>query len=223
MAASATARELAAASGKGRAMSTKGKNDAPIRLFTTQEEWAAWLEKNHRKQDGLWLRIAKKDSGLTSVTYLEAVETALCHGWIDGLKRPESKKAWLQRFVPRRPKSLWSKINREKALALIASGRMKEPGLEMIKQAQSDGRWETAYDSAKNSKVPADFQAVLDANPKALAFFEALDGTNRYAVLFRIQTAVKAETRSRKIQELVEMLKRNERIHEPRRSRGSEK
>jgi len=197
-------------------MSAKEKK-ASIRLFATQSNWAAWLERNYRKQDGLWLRIAKKDSGLKSVTYPEAIETALCYGWIDGLKRPESEKAWLQRFVPRRPKSLWSKINREKAEVLIACGRMKDPGLEAIKQAQSDGRWETAYDSAKNSKVPPDFRAALDACPKAQAFFEELDGTNRYAVLFRIQTATKPETRARKIEQMVELLKNNKRIHEPRR------
>lgn len=197
-------------------MSAKGKK-ASIRLFATQADWAAWLEKNHHNPDGLWLRIAKKDSGLKSVTYLEAIETALCYGWIDGLKRPESERAWLQRFVPRRPKSLWSKINRTKAEALIACGRMKDPGLEAIKQAQTDGRWETAYDSAKTSKVPPDFQTALDACPKARAFFGGLDGTNRYAVLFRIQTATKPETRARKIEQMVELLKNNKRIHEPRR------
>lgn len=198
-------------------MSPKKKTQDAIRLFATQADWAAWLDENHRNQDGLWLRIAKKDSGLKSVTYLEAIETALCYGWIDGLKRPESEKAWLQRFVPRRPKSLWSRINREKAEALIACGRMKGPGLEAIKKAQSDGRWETAYDSAKNSKVPADFQAALDGCPKAQEFFEHLDGTNRYAVLFRIQTATKAETRARKIEQMVELLKNKKRIHEARR------
>lgn len=198
-------------------MSANKKNQAPTRLFATQANWAAWLEKNHRNQDGLWLRIAKKDSGLKSVTYVEAIETALCYGWIDGLKRPESEQTWLQRFVPRRPKSLWSKINREKAQALIATGRMKDPGLEAIKQAQSDGRWETAYDSAKTSKVPPDFQAALDASSKARKFFEGLDGANRYAVLFRIQTATKPETRARKIEQMVELLKNNKRIHEPRR------
>jgi uncharacterized protein YdeI (YjbR/CyaY-like superfamily) len=198
-------------------MKAKEKKEALIRLFATQADWTAWLEKNHHHQDGLWLRIAKKDSGLKSVTYLEAIEIALCYGWIDGLKRPESEKAWLQRFVPRRPKSLWSRINREKAEALITSGRMKDPGMEAIKLAQSDGRWETAYDSAKNSKVPPDFQAALGNCSKAQKCFEGLDGTNRYAVLFRIQTATKPETRTRKIEQMVELLKNNKRIHEPRR------
>jgi uncharacterized protein YdeI (YjbR/CyaY-like superfamily) len=197
-------------------MSAKEKKSS-VRLFSTQADWTAWLEENYRNTDGLWLRIAKKDSGLQSVTYPQAIETALCYGWIDGLKRPESEKAWLQRFVPRRPKSLWSKINREKAEALIACGRMKDPGLEAIKLAQRDGRWETAYDSAKTSKVPADFQAALDVCRKARKFFDALDGTNRYAVLFRIQTATKPETRARKIEQMVELLKNNKRIHETRR------
>lgn len=197
-------------------MSAAKKGQTPARLFATQRDWASWLETNHTNQDGIWLRIAKKDSGLKSVTYAEAIETALCYGWIDGLKRPESEKAWLQRFVPRRPKSLWSRINREKAEALIANGRMKDPGLEAIKQAQSDGRWQTAYDSAKTSKVSPDFQAALDACPEAREFFEELDSTNRYAVLFRIQTATNAEKRARKIEQMVELLKNKKRIHEPR-------
>jgi uncharacterized protein YdeI (YjbR/CyaY-like superfamily) len=201
-------------------MSATPKEGAGARLFASQAAWAAWLEKNHRKQDGLWLRIAKKDSGLKSVTYPEALETAICYGWIDGQKRPDSDGTWLQRFVPRRPKSIWSRINREKALALIANGRMKPPGMEVIQQAKEDGRWEAAYDSARSSKVPEDFQAALDASPKAQVFFDSLDGANRYAVLFRIQTVKKAETRARKIQDFVKMLERNERIHEPRQRRS---
>jgi len=193
------------------------------RLFPTQVAWATWLEKNHRTSQGLWLRLAKKGAGLKSVTHAEALEIALCHGWIDGQKRGESGQAWLQRFVPRSRKSIWSKINREKAVALIASGRMKTAGLEAIEAAKKDGRWDAAYDSPKGAWVPADFQQALDTSPGALSFFQSLDGANRYAVLFRIQTVKKAETRARKIKEFIQMLERNERIHEKRKRPGPKK
>lgn len=205
-------------------MKTKGGSPGePIRRFKTQAEWAAWLEKNHRKSEGLCLRLAKKESGLRSVTYGEALEIALCYGWIDGQKHGESDEAWLQRFLPRSVKSMWSKINREKALALIASGRMKGAGLDAVEAAKKDGRWDAAYDSPRGAKVPEDFQAALDANPRALDFFQSLDGANRYAVLFRIQTVKKAETRARKVQEFVGMLERNESIHEARKPRRRSK
>jgi uncharacterized protein YdeI (YjbR/CyaY-like superfamily) len=201
---------------------TKSKTSEPIRLFASQGAWAAWLEKNHRKSEGLWLRLAKKDSGLRSVTYGEALEIALCYGWIDGQKRGESGEAWLQRFLPRAAKSIWSKINREKAGALIVSGRIKAAGLEEVERAKKDGRWDAAYDSPRGAEVPEDFQVALDGNARAHEFFRGLDGGNRYAVLFRIQTVKKAETRARKIREFVEMLERKETIHEPRKaSRGS--
>jgi uncharacterized protein YdeI (YjbR/CyaY-like superfamily) len=195
-----------------------GSANDPIRIFATQEAWAGWLEKNHRKSAGLWLRLAKKGSGLRSLNYGEALEAALCYGWIDGQKRGESDQAWLQRFLPRAAKSIWSKINREKAAALIADGRMTAAGIEAVERARENGRWDAAYDSPKSAKVPEDFQAALDENRRAREFFEALDGGNRYAVLFRIQTVKKAETRARKIQEFVQMLARKERIHEPRKT-----
>jgi uncharacterized protein YdeI (YjbR/CyaY-like superfamily) len=194
------------------------KLDNEIRLFGTSTAWEIWLENNHRQSPGLWLRLAKKGSDLRSLTYAEALEVALCYGWIDGQKQGESDRAWLQRFLPRSPKSIWSKINREKAQALIAKGKMKPAGLAAIRAAKTCGRWESAYDSPKGSKIPPDFQSALDANPRARDFFRALDGANRYAVLFRIQTVKKAETRTRKIAEFVEMLKRHERIHQPRRA-----
>jgi uncharacterized protein YdeI (YjbR/CyaY-like superfamily) len=194
--------------------------DDPIRAFSTQDGWAAWLEKNHRQDRGLWLRLSKrlskKDAALPSLTYAEALEVALCYGWIDGQKRPESEKAWLQRFVPRAPKSIWSKINRDKANKLIASGQMKAAGLDAIEAAKKDGRWEAAYDSPKAATVPADLQSALDAAPAAKCFFETLDRANRYAILFRVQTVKKVETRVRKIREFVEMLEKGEKIHEPR-------
>ena len=186
---------------------------SPARLFKSKHDWAAWLEKNHRKSTGLWLRLAKKGSRLRSVTYQEALQVALCYGWIDGQKRPESNETWLQRFVSRSSKSIWSKINREKALALIVSGEMKAAGLEAIENAKKNARWDAAYDSPSKATVPSDFRAALDANPRAAAFFKTLDGANRYAVLWRIQTVKKAETRARKIVQLIEMLERKEKIH----------
>jgi uncharacterized protein YdeI (YjbR/CyaY-like superfamily) len=188
-------------------------DDLPIKLFRSQQDWAAWLDKNHRKSAGVWLRLAKKGSPLRSVSYHEALEVALCYGWIDGQKRPENEQTWLQRFVSRSGKSIWSKINREKALALIASGEMKAAGLEAIESAKENGRWKTAYDSPSQAIVPSDFQAALDANPRAAAFFKTHDRANRYAVLWRIQTVKKAETRIRKIEQFIAMLERGERIH----------
>ncbi|MGA8029369.1 MAG: YdeI/OmpD-associated family protein [Bryobacteraceae bacterium] len=193
---------------------TSKAHDPPIGLFENKEDWAAWLETSHRKSSGLWLRIAKKGSTFRSVTYKEALEIALCYGWIDGQKRPESEQSWLQRFLPRSAKSLWSKINRESALALIASGEMKPAGLEAIENAKQHGRWHTAYDSPSKAAVPSDFQAALDNSQNAKAFFETLDKANRYALLWRIQTAKKPETRARKITHFIAMLERKEKIHE---------
>lgn len=209
--------------GQSPVKTTSGKSNTgeAVRLFAGQKAWQKWLEKNHRKSTGLWLRLAKKGSGLNSVSYSEALETALCQGWIDGQKKPESEQAWLQRFVPRSARSIWSKINREKALALIAQGRMEAAGLEAIETARKNGRWESAYDSFRTAEVPQDLQAALDANPRAHEFFLSLDRANRYAVLFRIQTVKKAATRAGKIRQFVEMLERNERIHEPRKTRKS--
>ena len=185
----------------------------PKKLFKSKQDWAAWLEKNYGKSAGVWLRIAKKDSGVRSVSYKEALDVALCHGWIDGQKLPEDEKTWLQRFVPRSEKSIWSKINREKALVLIACGEMKAAGLEAIEKAKKNGRWEAAYDSPRGASVPEDLQYALNANARAKAFFDKLDRANRYAVLWRIQTVKKSETRTRKIREFVEMLARREKIH----------
>jgi uncharacterized protein YdeI (YjbR/CyaY-like superfamily) len=184
-----------------------------VRLFKSKRDWAVWLEKNHRKSTGLSLRLAKKDSRLRSVSYQEALEVALCYGWIDGQKRPESEQTWLQKFGSRSSQSIWSKINREKALALIASGEMKAAGLLAIENAKKNGRWEAAYDSPRGATVPSDFQAALDASPRAAAFFKTLDGANRYAFLFRIQTVKKAETRARKITMFIGMLEKEEKIH----------
>jgi len=186
---------------------------APIRAFKDAKEWDSWLTKNQAEIDGIWMRIAKKSSGVKSVTYPEAVEVALCHGWIDGQKRPESETTWLQRFVPRRPRSMWSMINREKALALIAAGKMKPAGLAEIERAKMNGRWDVAYASPSSATMPQDLEKELERHPKAKAFFKTLNRANSYAIMWRVQTAKRPETRERRIRTYIEMLEKGETIH----------
>lgn len=183
------------------------------RRFATQRAFEAWLAKNHASSDGVWLLIAKAGADRPTVSYQQAVESALCYGWIDGQKKAFDAQDWLQRFTPRRARSLWSKANRARAEALIQAGRMQPAGMAEVERAKSDGRWDSAYDGARTAVVPPDLQSALDARPDARAFFSALDGANRYAVLWRVQTARSAETRSRRIDMLVEMLARGEKIH----------
>jgi uncharacterized protein YdeI (YjbR/CyaY-like superfamily) len=190
-----------------------GSAPGAIRGFKTRKDFAAWLEKNHKTSPALWVRIAKKNSGVSSITYGEGVEVALCYGWIDAQKLPEDETAWLQRFMPRRPRSIWSKVNREKVLALIASGEMKPAGLEEIDRARKDGRWEAAYDSPGAAAVPADFEKELDRHPKAKAFYKTLNRANSYAILWRLQTAKKAETRAKRMRSFIEMLEKGETLH----------
>jgi uncharacterized protein YdeI (YjbR/CyaY-like superfamily) len=181
--------------------------------FSTQAEWEGWLERNGSASSGVWLRLAKKSAGQTTVSYAEAVESALCYGWIDGKKQTEDEHYWLQRFTPRTAKSIWSKINKEKAEALIASGRMRPAGMREIDRARQDGRWDAAYSSPSNSTVPEDLEAALNANPKAKKHFGTLNSRNRYAILFRVQNAKKPETRARKIAEFVEMLSKGDALY----------
>jgi uncharacterized protein YdeI (YjbR/CyaY-like superfamily) len=183
------------------------------KLFANQRAWDTWLRKNHQNSDGLWLLLAKRGGDRTSVTYGDALESALCFGWIDGKKMALDDSFWLQRFTPRSSRSVWSKINRTKALALIAQGRMQSAGLKEIERAKADGRWEAAYDSPSAATVPSDLQAALDSNLAAKTFFAMLDGANRYAVLWRIQTAKRAETRAKRIATYIEMLVRREKLH----------
>ncbi len=178
--------------------------------FETKKKFAEWLAKNHDESVGLWLKIAKKATGISTVTYAEALDVALCYGWIDGQKGSFDEQYFLQKFTPRRPKSIWSKINVEKVAGLIASGEMKPAGLKAVEAAKQDGRWAAAYSSQKNMEVPADFQSALNKNKKAKAFFETLTGSIRYSFLFRIETAKKAETREKRIRQFVEMLERGE-------------
>ena len=181
--------------------------------FASQTEWESWLAQNGGTSSGVWLRLAKKGATQRTVTYGQALESALCYGWIDGQKQAESETHWLQRFTPRSAKSIWSKLNKDRAEALIASGRMRAPGMREIERARQDGRWKAAYTSASNSTVPDDLQVALNANSQAKAFFATLNSRNRYAILFRIQNAKKPETRARKIAEFVDMLNRGETLH----------
>jgi uncharacterized protein YdeI (YjbR/CyaY-like superfamily) len=187
--------------------------EAPIVSFPTPRAWAEWLEAHHAASRGVWLKLAKKASGVPSVTYAEALEVALAWGWIDGQKRSHDAAAWLQKFTPRGARSIWSKINRDKALALIAAGAMRPPGLAEVERAKRDGRWEAAYDSPSRATVPEDLATALAANARAAAFFAALDAQNRYAILFRVHTAKKPETRARRIAEFVQMCARGEKVH----------
>jgi uncharacterized protein YdeI (YjbR/CyaY-like superfamily) len=191
----------------------KAPNDLPVIMFEQQKDWAGWLDKNHATSPGVWLKLAKKASGIASVNYDEALGVALCYGWIDGQKKSYDESSWLQKFTPRGVKSIWSKVNREKVQQLIESGQMKPAGLEAVERAKQDGRWDAAYDSQSRTSVPSDFQAELDRNAKAKAFFATLNSTNRYAILFRIQTAKKAETRAKRIQQFIHMLENHEKLY----------
>jgi uncharacterized protein YdeI (YjbR/CyaY-like superfamily) len=187
--------------------------ELPILHFEQPSHWAAWLDENHVSSPGAWLQIAKKGADAPSVAYDDAIAIAHCFGWIDGQKKAHSDQFWLQKFTRRSDKSVWSKINRDKALALIEAGKMKPAGLQEVERAKLDGRWDAAYDSSSKATVPGDFQSALDGNAQAKAFFETLDRRNRYAVLFRIQTAKKAETRAKRISQFVQMLERHEKVH----------
>lgn len=187
--------------------------ELPTIAFASPAEWASWLEANHAASRGLWLKLAKKGSGIESVTYAEALDVALEWGWIDGQKNAFDDTAWLQKFTPRGAKSVWSKINCEKVEALIAAGRMKPSGMEVVELAKKDGRWDAAYESQSKATMPEDLARALAANAKAAAFFATLNAANRYAILWRVHTAKKAETRARRIEQFVEMLARHESLH----------
>lgn len=185
--------------------------------FATASEWEAWLEKHHATTpEGVWLRFAKVKKGVKSFTYAEALDVALCYGWIDGQKGKSeggNSETWLQRFTPRKAKSRWSQINRDKVDALIAAGRMKAPGLVEVDAAKKDGRWDNAYASQSNMQVPEDFQRMLDENPKAAEFFATLRSANRYSILFRIHDAKKPETRRNRMEKFLTMLLEGKTLH----------
>ena len=188
-------------------------DDLEICLFDGPEALKLWLEENAAESAGLWLKIAKKGAPEPSVTYAEAVELALCFGWIDSQKRGLDETHFLQRFTPRRPRGRWSKINREKAEALEKTGALRPAGAAEVAAAKDDGRWEAAYEGAATAKVPDDLQAELDAHPKAAAFFADLDSTNRYAIIWRLGEAKKPETRARRLTKFVAMLENGEKLH----------
>jgi uncharacterized protein YdeI (YjbR/CyaY-like superfamily) len=191
-------------SSKGGTIATKP--DLPIVPFASRDAWAAWLEERHTTSEGLWLKFAKKGSGLETVTYDQAVEVALCYGWIDGQVRKVDEDYYLQRFTPRRARSKWSKINRRKATELIARGEMKPAGLREVERAKADGRWDAAYDAPSTATVPEDLRRALVEDERAREFFETLDSANRYAILYQIQDARRPETRARRIAKYVAML-----------------
>jgi uncharacterized protein YdeI (YjbR/CyaY-like superfamily) len=184
-----------------------------ILCFRSSSEFRKWLAANHRQSDGIWLRIFKKDSGEPTVTYAEALDEALCHGWIDGLKQSHDELSWRQRFTPRRPRSGWSKINTRHAERLIKAGRMKAAGRAQIDTAKKDGRWAAAYDSSSKAKFPEDFLAAVRRNKRANAFFESLSKANRYAIAYRLQTAKKPETKQRRMETILATLARGESFH----------
>lgn len=185
----------------------------PILAFEDKAGFDAWLAAQPAGAAGAWLKFAKQGSGITSLSRAEAIDTGLCHGWIDGQLQPYDGMCWLIRFTPRKRGSKWSEKNRTRALELIAEGRMRPAGAAEVAAAQADGRWDAAYAPTSTAEVPADLQAALDADPAAAAFFATLTGTNRYAILYRIGAAKKPETRARKIAQFVAMLARGETLH----------
>jgi uncharacterized protein YdeI (YjbR/CyaY-like superfamily) len=185
----------------------------PVYPFSSRKAWAAWLAKQHTKATGVWLKIAKKESGIASVTHPEALDIAICYGWIDALRRSLDDQYFLQRFTPRTPRSKWSKINCAKAEALIQSGEMKPAGLREVERAKADGRWERAYAGFRASTVPDDLEQALAKNKKARAFFPTLSSQNRYAILYRLQDAKKPETRARRLEKFVAMLAEGKTIY----------
>ena len=202
---------------------TKTTGSRPSRseltLRVTAAQWGAWLAYHHASATGALVMITKQGRGAPALSYAEALDIALAWGWIDGQKRAHDDRAWLQRFSPRRPRSAWSKINREKAEALMRAGTMRPPGLREVERAKQDGRWDAAYDSARTSQVPDDLARALAGSKAAGTFFETLDGANRYAILYRVQTAKKPETRAARIARFVAMLAKRETLHPPRQKR----
>ncbi len=192
------------------------KNDTPnipILSFASPMEWEQWLAINYTNTTGIWLRFFKKGSAISSVTYAEALDEALCYGWIDGQKKTYDEQSYLNKFTPRRAKSIWSKKNIEHVERLHKQGKMKPNGIKEIELAKADGRWDNAYDSPSNMKVPEDFLQRLSKNKKAKAFFDTLNKTNTYAITWRLQTAKKAETREKRMQQLIEMLSQGKKFH----------
>lgn len=189
------------------------RNGLPVILFESQAAFEAWLASQPPDAKGAWLRVAKKNASFESLTKAEAIDAALCHGWIDGQLDKYDEQSWLIRFTPRKARSQWSQVNRARAEALIAEGRFLPSGLKQVDQARADGRWDKAYAPASKAQVPEDLQAALEASPAAATFFATLTGANRYAILYRIGAVKRPETRARKIADYVAMLERGETLH----------
>jgi uncharacterized protein YdeI (YjbR/CyaY-like superfamily) len=191
-----------------------GADDGLPRIaFASAAAWEEWLEDHHAVSEGVWVKMAKTGTGIESVRYPEVLECALCFGWIDGRREALDARYFLQRFTPRRPRSRWSRVNREKAEGLIADGRMRSAGLAEVERAKADGRWDAAYEGQRTSTIPDDLQRELDARPTARAFFAGLDSQNRYAIVYRLQEAKKPETRARRLAKFVAMLEAGEKIY----------
>jgi uncharacterized protein YdeI (YjbR/CyaY-like superfamily) len=190
-----------------------GKDGRPILSFASPEAWGDWLEREHAASDGVWIKFAKKGSGVASVSYAEAVEVGLCYGWIDSQALSLDERFYLQKFTPRRARSKWSRVNRDKVEELTRQGRMKPAGLAQVELAKGDGRWESAYASPANAEVPEDLQKALDASPKAAEFFATLNKSNRFAILYQLQDAKKPETRTRRLEKFMAMLERGEKLY----------
>ena len=184
-----------------------------VLAFKSLHDWKTWLSKNHATTDGIWMRIYKKASGKTSITYAEALDGALCYGWIDGQKKSYDADSWLQKFTPRRARSVWSKRNIEHIERLTKTGKMQQSGLDAVAAAKADGRWATAYDSPSKATVPEDFLKELNKDKKAKVFFETLNKTNTYAIIYRLQSAKKPETREKRMRLILEMLAKGEKLY----------
>ena len=185
----------------------------PVASFESRDDWEAWLDEHHSTTDGVWVRLAKKGSDAATISLSTAVEVALCYGWIDGKARRIDADYWMVKFTPRRPKSKWSRINRERATKLIEKGQMKPAGWREVERAKADGRWDAAYEAPSSMPVPDDLQRALDGNDEARQFYASLDARNRYAILYRIHDAKKPETRARRIAKYVAMLNKKEKIY----------
>jgi uncharacterized protein YdeI (YjbR/CyaY-like superfamily) len=187
--------------------------DLPIMIFSGQQDFEDWLSHHHETSEGILLKIAKKNSAINTVSYSEALDSALCYGWIDSRKEKCDEDTWLQRFTPRKARSIWSKVNKDKAEVLIASGRMKPSGIQAIEAAKQNGRWDSAYESQSKATLPEDFASKLDENLRAKEFYAMLDSQNKYAILFRINNVKKQETRQKRIEQFIMMLERHEKIY----------
>jgi uncharacterized protein YdeI (YjbR/CyaY-like superfamily) len=188
-------------------------DDYPVKAFKSTSAFEEWLNKNHKKADGLWMKIAKANTGIKSITNADAIDIALCYGWIDGTRRGLDEEYYLQKFTPRRGKSVWSVINKNKVAQLIKEGRMKKPGLAAIEEAKKNGQWDRAYESPANAQVPEDLQKALNKNKKAKAFFAKLSSQNRFAILYRLHHVKREETKKKKLEEYIKMLEDGKTIY----------